>query len=383
MAVQPPTQESTREDLLALFERILPPHYLEPLRAPGPGYEVLEAWAALYARVSAAVASLGRQSLILTATAGARAEGEVELYRPRPNAEGTSVVVRAGTRVRTSRGGRTFETLADVTFAPADLGPFPVAVRAVAAGPEWNVPGPLLARDGALLEGEIDEVALLVEEPPLGDVTVRVRQTAPCAGGVDAGLDAQGGDRGLPRAADESDAAYRARVRALPDTISPNAVERALVRLSASYPLTYDFVETWSIEYQSCWDAPEEPIPGSNYNPNLFAYDDERPPVPFANRWLDENDHRGGFVVVLSALPAVADVGFAWDAPEDGVAGLATAAGTRAIGAWDVPDDFSAGPAGGYDGFDLPRQAVYKSAWDTMQAIKAAGVVASVELEGQ
>lgn len=384
MALTQPIDPLAKEALLALFDRVLPAHYLEPLKAPGPGYEVLQAWAALFARVSEAMARLGKQSLILTATGGARAEGVVELYRPSPNAEAITVVVKAGTRVKTSKGGRTFETLADVSFAPADLGPFQVAVRAVAEGPEWNVPGALLARDGTPLEGEIDTIDWLVEDPPLGDVTVRVRQTAvACSGGVDAGLDQQGADRGILRSSGEGDEPYRARIRALPDNISPTAVERALILLSASHPVAYDFIETWSVEFQSCWDAPPAPIAGSNYNPDLFAFDDPRDSVPFRNRWLDENNHRGAFVVVLSALPAMADRGFAWDAPDASAADLPTTAGTRSIGAWDVPAAFALGPVGVFDGFDLPRRAVYKGVWDTMQSIKAAGIVAAVELEGE
>lgn len=382
--IESPVAPLQPEDFLELFDRILPGHYIEPLKAPGPGYEVLRAWAAVAARLSEAVGRLSDQSLILTATSGTRATGTVELFRPQPNAEGITVVVKAGTVVSTSKGGRTFETVTDVTFLAAELGPFQVGVRATAEGPEWNVPGPLLALDGTLLEGEIDTIDTLVEEPALGDTTIRVRQVGdPCAGGLDAGLDQQGRDRGIVRAADEGDEDYRARIRALPDNISPTAVERALVRISASLPITYDFIETWSIEYQTCWDGPEEPIAGSNYNPNLFCYDDPRDPIPFRNRWMDENDHRGAFIVVLSALPAINDCGFAWDAPDSGVADLPTTAGTRSLGAYDVPDDFTAGPVGGFDGFDLPRQAVYKGAWDTMQALKAAGVSAAVELEGE
>jgi len=384
MPIANPIDALVQQDFLDLFDRILPPHYLEPLKSPGPGYEVLQAYGALAARISAAVQRLGRQSFILTASGGGWATGTVELYRGQANAEGIDVTVKAGTRVKSSRGGRTFATVEDVLFTPAALGPYPVAVRAVAQGPEWNEPGPLLAADGTLLEGEIDTVDWLVEDPDLGDVYIRVRQVGlSCTGGEDAGLDQLGVDRSIVRLLNEQDDAYRGRIRALPDNISPNAVERAIVQLSATLPLTYDFIETWDIAYQTCWDAPAGDILGSNFDPDLFCFDDPRSPSPFRNRWLDESDYRGGFIVVLSFLPAVSDVGFIWDDTAADTLALATPAGARAVSAWDLPRTFALAAAGGYDGFDLGRMAVYKGAWDTMQAIKAAGISAAVELEGE
>jgi hypothetical protein len=377
-------EQLTAQDFLDLFDRILPPHYLEPLKAPGPGYEVLQAWARLGERLSLAAVRLGDQSFILTATAGGYATGTVELYRPAPNAEGIDVVVKAGTRVKSSKGGRVFELVEDVAFAAAVLGPFPVGIRAVSQGFEWNETGAVLAADGALLEGEVDTIDFLVEDPDLGDATILVRQLSDaCEGGVDAGLDQLGADRSILRLLKEPDAAYRGRIRALPDNISPDAVSRALIQLSASLPITFDFIETWDITYQTCWDAPAESIPGSNFDPTLFVYDDERDPLPFRNRWMDESDYRGAFIVVLSELAAVSDVGFAWDDTSAGVLDLTTPAGTRALGAFDIPSVWTLSAAGGFDGFDLDRQAVYKGVWDTLQAIKAAGISAAVELEGE
>jgi hypothetical protein len=123
-------------------------------------------------------------------------------------------------------------------------------------------------------------------------------------------------------------------------------------------------------------------IAGSNFNPNLFCFDDPRSAAPFRNRWLDETDYRGAFIVVMSSLPAITDVGFAYDDTASGTFGLPTATGTRALGAYDLTSAFTVVGVGGYDGFDLARQAVYKGVWDTMQAIKAVGISAAVELEG-
>ena len=379
-----PIAALTQQDFLDLFERILPQHYLVPLKSPGPGYEVLQAWAKLGARLSLAVQRMSDQSFILSASGGAYATGLVELYRATPNLEGIDVVVKAGTQVKSSKGGRLYETVADVTFLAAALGPLQVGIRAVNEGYEWNEPGAALAFDGLVLEGEIDTMDRLVESPDLGDATILVRQLSDStAGGVDAGLDQHGADREILRLRGETDTAYRARIRGLPDNISPDAVVRALVQLSASYPLTYDFIETWDITYQTCWDAPPAAIAGSNFDPGLFAFDDPRVHATLKNRWLDESDYRGAFIVVLSALPAISDVGLAWDDTAVGTLGLGTAAGARALGAWDIPSTWALSSAGGFDGFDLGRQAVYKGVWDTLQAIKAAGISAAIELEGE
>jgi hypothetical protein len=383
-ALPNPIEALTAQDFLDLFDRILPPGYIDPLKSPGPGYEALQAFAKLAVRLSLAVERLGSMSQVLTSTGGSLATGTVELYRPAPNAEGIDVVVKAGSLVKSGRGGRIFATVADVTFAAAALGPFSVGVVAVAKGYEWNEPGPVLAADGTLLEGEIDTIEALVESPDYGDATILVRQTGDdAAGGEDAALDQHGSDRNILRLTNEADASYRGRVRALPDNISPDAVDRAMIQLSANYPISYDFIETWDITYQTCWDAPGEFISGSNFNPNLFCFDDPRSASPFRNRWLDESDYRGAFIIVLSALPAIADVGFAYDDASTAAGDLLTAAGTRAFGAFDMSSSFVLAPVGGYDGFDLPRQAVYKGVWDTLQAIKAAGISAAVELEGE
>lgn len=379
-----PIVQLTQQDFLDLFDRLLPGHYLEPLKAPGPGYEALQAFAKLGERLSLAVERLGCDSFISSATGGGYAVGTVELFRSAPVAEiGLTVTVKAGTLVMSSKGGRAFATTEDVVFAPSDLGPFTVPVISIAKGYEWNERGEVIAADGTPLAGEIDTIDVLVEDPDFGDITIQVRQLVSTSGGADASLDQHGADRGITRLAGEVDAAYRGRVRALPDNISPDAVERALLQLSASYPLSFDVIETWEITYQTCFDAPSTTIPGSNFDPNLCCYDDPRSPLPFRNRWLDEVDYRGAFIVVLSNLPAIDDVGFAFDDTATGYTDLTTAAGTRAIGAYDVPNTFTLAKGGGYDGFDLPKQAVYKGIWDTLQNIKAAGIAAEVELEGE
>jgi hypothetical protein len=424
----------TQQDLLDLFERLLPQHYLAPLKETGPGYEVLQAAAAMGARLSQAVARYACGAFILSSTGGAKATGSIEFYRPTPNAEGIPVTILAGTVVKSSKGGRRYVTTANAVFAPSDLGPFTVPVEALLQGYNYNEPGIVVTADGTSLEGEIDTIVTLVEDPPVGDVTFRVRHPIATTGGVDPALDQHGIDRLIFRGVSETDDTYRGRVRALPDNISPNAVDRALQQLLLPYNLSYDFIETFELGYVTCWDGPADSIPGSPYDPDLLCYDDPRSPSPFRARWLDESEMRGAFIVVVPAFGPLTDYGVAYDDTAVNATQLSNPYGSRAVGAWDAELVYELGPyanalarttasvitadigkyavqlddgtvwrltsivptwsqnfttesfgylLGCWDGYDVARATVMKTLYDTLQNIKAAGTAAVVELEGQ
>lgn len=382
----PPITAFTQADLLAVLDRLLPLHYLDGLKSPGPGYELLQGFAAIMARVSQANAALGTGAFILSSTGGVLATGSVELYRPTANVEGISVTVKAGTVLSSSKGGRTYVTTADVTFAAADLGPFLVPIAAAEFGGEYNEPGMGVALNGDALQGEIDTIDTLVESPDAGDLTIRVRHPIATSGGVDAFLDAHGKDRGIARGAGESDTAYRNRITTIPDNISPNAFDRALQQLLLPYGLTYQFIETWSAAYQTCFDCPAVAPAGSALDPTLFCYDDPRTAVTsFRNRWLDTNDYRGGVVVVIPLFGPLSDVGMAFDDTATNALALSNTYGNRAVGAYDVVSTVTAvgERQGCFDGYDLGSAVLSKTVYDTMQRIKAAGISVAVELRGQ
>lgn len=387
-----PVTAYTQEEVVELVERLLPNHYTAPLKDPGPGWEIVQAMAAVGSRVSLAVERLGRGAYILSSGGAAKATGSVELYRPAPHPDGITVTVRAGTAIRSSRGGRTYFTTEDAVFGPADLGPFLVGVVASHPGYQYDEPGVVVTLDGTSLPGEIDTVVTLVEVPDFGDATILVRHPVATSGGADGALDEHGADRQIARAKSEGDDSYRGRIRALPDNISPNAVDRALQQILFPFGLSYAFIETWDVAYQTCWDAPADlPLPGSNYDPNLFVYDDPRDPTPFRNRWLDEQEHRGAFIVVVPNLEPITDRGFIWasdpaDPPDVSAGDLLSSVGKRALGAFDVlatdlGTDFLG--IGCYDGFDDGKNAVYSRLYATLQRIRAAGIVAALELKGE
>jgi hypothetical protein len=471
MALLPnPIIAFTAQDLLDLMERLLPSGYLEPLKA-GSGYEVLQAYAQVLARVSQAAERLGQDAQVSTAGDGSLAVGAVELYRTTlptsgeqipgqvgvaasivlgagagqmrvsgltnmsaasvghhlvlantyslENASGfliaayvsatsvdvvnaaavvpdlnngaiswleevRAVVVKAGTIVTTSSGGRDFATTVDVAFAPTALGPFSATIQALGKDYAWNVPGTITAADGELLPGDIDTIKTLVEDPPMLDLGIQVRQPAATTGGAAGTLTPLGIDRGVPRYTGEALDQYRARVRTLPDTISPSAFVRSLNDLLRPWKGEYAFIETWQIEYTTCWDAPGEVIPGSPFDPNGLAYDDPRVDV-FHGRWLDTSDMRGGVIAVIAGLQPLASYAMVWDDTAISNADLSSSitGGSRAVAAWDLPSDYALAIQGAWDGDDYRLRSLYLAISDTMQAIKAGGVATAVELLGE
>lgn len=314
---------------LALFDRIFPSDYLEPLKSPGPGYEIFEALAAVGARLSLAIARLKVGNFISSADGGQYAQANVLFLRPAFTAG--AVTIKAGTLVTTSVGDRTFALLSDVLFGATDLGPLPGTVQAISLGYEYNVRGQRVAASGLVLPGEIDTISKLIEDPSFGDPTITISQVDDATGGQAAMLDQLGIDRGMGRVEFETDASYRPRIASIPDTVSPGAVRRAVNAILQPLGLSFQFIEIWDLAYQTCFDAPSAVIPGSTFDPNLFCYDDPRAATPFRNRYLDEVEARGTFIVVVPAT--------------------LSSAGVRAL-------------------------------WDMLQEIKAAGVVAGLEREG-
>jgi hypothetical protein len=103
MPLPNPITALTQQDFLDLMDRLLPDHYLEPLKN-GVGYEALQAFAAMAAAMSKGAEDLGKDSFALSADDGAYATGQVELYRdglptvgdPLPGQAGVAASIVAG-----------------------------------------------------------------------------------------------------------------------------------------------------------------------------------------------------------------------------------------------------------------------------------------------
>lgn len=311
----PELQPYSQAQLLGIFDRILPPSYLAPLKSPGPGYEVLEAYAALFARVSDAVAHIANGNYIATATGGSYSEGEVALYRSTPIFG--AFVLKAGTLVGVP-GGYNYATLTDVSFNAGDLGPHLVRVRAVTRGWLYNRPGPVELESGEVLPGAVNRlVRPVLPEGGNFDPTVQVRQTTDIDGGSSPMLDGLGYDRGLPRLSGETDVNYRLRLLLVQQTVTPDAlagtVERLLGQKFTELGLQWSIYEGWDLRVQTAWDVPinltftqaEANTPVPAYNGNVFVWDYEPPttaayqPGAWTNRLWAEDHARYGVIVLV------------------------------------------------------------------------------------
>lgn len=361
-----PVTALSEQDFLDMFDRIFPQSWIGPLKSPGPGYELLQAFAAVGARLSQAVANTGCDLFVGTANRGSLATGAVSVSRPAANTQ--DVTLKAGTVVRALRGQRDFVTTQDLLIPAASVGPLSVPVAAIARGYEWNRPGQATAADGTVLPGEIDSIWTLVEDPPAADLTLQVSQLDPTTGGRDPALEQLAMDVGLAAQGGESVEHLRQRIRALPDTVSPGALRRFLATDLSPYGVTATFIETWSLSYQTAWDAPDGPA-GDGYDPTLFVYDDPRSMNPFQNVWLDEIEMRGFVIIVVPQLLPLDDSGMAYDDP----ANVSETVG-RAVSTWDPPDALTAPELGAYDGYDGGASQVLGALFDQLGRVLAGGV---------
>lgn len=98
-----------------------------------------------------------------------------------------------------------------------------------------TVDGPALAA-GALSN--------TVEVIDVNDLPMSVELDGAISGGAHGWLDVLGKERDIGRNANESDTVYRDRIRALPDTIAPNAITRACSRILRPLSIPFLFLES-------------------------------------------------------------------------------------------------------------------------------------------
>lgn len=407
-----PVTALTQADLLALVDRLLPESFIGPLKRVGPGYELLQAAAAACARVSRAVAEFDRDAFVMDADAGGYATAQVRFARPTAGAG--ALTIKAGTVVAAGATGRFFVLQEDVALTSGgahDLLSVPATVKAVAKTYEYNdCLAPRTTAGGETIPGDIDAITTLVTSPDFADPTITVAQYADASGGAMDDLDQLGADLGLPRLPGEGDAAYRSRIRQLPDVVSPAAIRRVVTSFfqqfapaGASWAQTY-VLETWQLDFCTAFDVPNaDTLPSSSPLKALtlntcFFYDDTRGPgdtnVPNASgyygRWMGLNDYRGAFIVVVPLLPAIADRGMFYDDPSPTPVGGAgtpvaplyqTDLGSRGASFYDA-GALTAAPTGFYDGRDAARDAVYAGLFAVLDKVKAGGVCAEVVLFG-
>lgn len=360
----------TKQEFLDLWDRLLPFEYIEPMKSPGPGYELYEAMAKMFERLSLATGRV-ECSLFITLAHGAfKSTGQVEFFRE--NSLNGAFTIKAGTAVRATASNREFILTQDVDFGATDLLKL-ANVEGKQGDWQFDLPGQVTTATGEQLPGEIDEVSLPILDPSFAEPTIQVRQATATDRGQPATLDLHGKDRSVPRIFGETDDQYRNRVQTLPDTVSPNALIRQLNAVFFPVGISFEFFEVFENRFQSCWNAPASAAPNptvGNFQPNLFVYNDPRL-GEFNNRWLGEQ-HTGASIVIVVPETFFATFGLAYD--DDAATATPT---NRGIPAYD------ASGAGAYDGEDLAAQAFFLRLADLLQKIKPSGCTVVLELEGQ
>ena len=165
-------------------------------------------------------------------------------------------------------------------------------------------------------------------------------------------LDALGMDRGLPRIDGEQDEDYRLRISKLGDTVSPNAISRAIVRGTKPLGIVGTLREIGTEDFRGFfYDAP-----GASAPDIVFAYDLDFN-VRLQDRWnvyVDYASFRAYFLVEIPNSDH-GEFGFAYD--------------THPFAAYDSSPFLSF-----YDGFALFSARTLKAMWADIYERKAGGV---------
>lgn len=369
----------TQADLLALIGTLFPPSYIEPLKSPGPGYEIIQGQARIMARVSLAVQRAEQAAYIESAPLGQQATVTVRFTRP--TATAGALAVLKGTVLQARDSGLLFTLTEDVTFGALDLvgTPDPAAAISEFCSYDYNVAGPTTSAAGAVTPGQIDTIASGLMDPPYADATVVVEQVSNAVGGVSPFLEMQGADRNLFLQPGETADGFRYRLQVPAEVVTPAAIEQFLSGVLAPWGITPVLVDPNSPAYQTAYDMPS----GGTYS-EVCVYDDIRASPPFANRYLTVGiDDALCFYVYVPLMQPVNDAGCYDDAamvaPADFISPAQPAQGRRAIQAYDLVSDSYAGiPAGCYDGYDFGQSGVLGGLYEQLQAIRAAGIYATL-----
>lgn len=365
-----PVVALTQAELLAIAATALG-NYYDGL-ASGDGIEILEAAAAMFARVSTAVERTDRGQYARTATAGGLAT--VPLVLVRPTATGGAVTVKAGSVARAT-GTRDFQLTADVAFGGADLGPHSEDAEALFEGYGYNV--------GI---GETWEWYSLETDPAGVDTSFTISNTVAATGGQPPMLDAIARERGLRAAGGPEEPAEDRRRRLLSplDTVSPNAISDAIasvlgpVEAKLATGEMFEVIETFDPELSGVADCGVSGAMDTVKHSVVADYS----PAGYKNRVLDLTTTRACFIVVVPNLPGIRDQGCYADDPGVPVPGY----GTRGCPAANVPFGGTAGLMALHsaaDGTDQRKAHVYITLYDLLDRVKAGGVIHLVELEGQ
>jgi hypothetical protein len=174
-------------------------------------------------------------------------------------------------------------------------------------------------------------------------------------------LDQLGDERKVARAPGESDDAYRLRVAAVADVVTPNAIKRAINKVLVPLGLTGCFREIGQDTFPGLF------FDGASTDPSDSAgaldYDFTVNPADRFKVMVDHLEMRAFMLIGVPDIPATSDFGFFFDGTTgDAVQG--------SPGAFDL---YGTG-FGALDGFASVTTTVYKAVYQAVDSVRAGGV---------
>ncbi len=145
----------------------------------------------------------------------------------------------------------------------------------------------------------------------LTELGIAVSNEQSPTGGRQAWLDELGWERMIDRSPQEADDAYRERVAAIPDAVSPNAILRAANRVLAPYGLSAAFREPGTPTWPGMFYDASNPALGS-------AFDLSTAEASY-RLTTSLRTYRAFFYLVVPAIPPVAGAAIAYDAESPGM----------------------------------------------------------------
>ena len=229
------TPPLTQADLLALLKRTTDPSWLFAMLAQPDGQAVINSWLAIFEAASIAVSAQVDCSMIATAPTGKSGVCTLTLSRTDASVSGT---IPKGYSFVTNLGvSLTVATDVVVATSQSTVAVPLVTVRQIDL---VNTPGP--AFDDILTPGGYVDAALGPNLPcaffdtPHTAGTLTYVSSSAITGAVEDWLSAHGAERGCIRQDGEDGEVYRARVRMIPDAVSPKAVAAAVDAPSTVLP---------------------------------------------------------------------------------------------------------------------------------------------------
>lgn len=253
----------TQADLFALIQRALPGALVDGW-TDRDGEEVYQAIARVFSVLHGRDVARAESSYVLTATGPVQATATIKVTWT----QGTTLAVEilTGQKIVQTPWGVHYQLTESLAAGAAEAPGYSatVGVEAVWAGiepgcdeapvdaeflSEWGLPEGVDREGEILWDGAVAGAAKteFLSGVDAGEITIEGVTDA--TGGKDGTLDLLAAGRGLPRVENEPDSGLRARIRQIPDVLTPGAILAVANAMLEPYGLTATMYEPWDYAF--------------------------------------------------------------------------------------------------------------------------------------